>query len=63
MYERDREILLSPTGLLTNDIIDTAQMLLRQAFLNLSGLQRLWTDDELDIEPREFVQIIDNGNW
>ena len=50
LFERDREILLSPTGLLTDNIFDAAQTLLRQAFPVLSAWSAecdLWTDDEL----------------
>ena len=63
LFERDREILLSPTGLLTDNIIDAAQTLLRQAFPVLSGLQSVTCGLTMnfDIEPAEFVQIIHNG--
>ena len=45
-----------------DNIINAGQTQLRQAFPALSGLQcDLWTDNELDIEPAEFVQIIHNG--
>ena len=63
LFERDREILLSPTGLLTDNIIDAAQTLLKQAFPVLSGLQSVTCGLTMnfDIEPAEFVQIIHNG--
>ena len=62
LFERDREILLSPTGLLTDNIIDAAQMLLRQAFPALSGLQSVICGlTNFDIESAEFAQIIHNG--
>ena len=32
LLEEDREILLSPVGFLTDNIVDAAQMLLKQAF-------------------------------
>ena len=44
LYERDREILPSPIALLTNNIIDAAQTLLRQAFQVFSGLQSVTLD-------------------
>ena len=63
LFERDREILLSPTGLLTDNIFDAAQTLLRQAFPVLSGLQSVTCGLTMnfDIEPAKFVQIIHNG--
>ena len=63
LFEIDREILLSPTGLLTDNIIDAAQTLLRQAFPVLSGLQSVTCGLTMnfDIEPAEFVQIIHSG--
>ena len=55
--------MLSPTGLLTDNIIDAAQMLLKQAFPALSGLQSVTCGLTMnfDIEPAEFVQILHNG--
>ena len=37
----DREVVLSPTGWLTDEIICAAQMLLLQFFPNMAGLQPL----------------------
>ena len=55
--------LLSPKGLLTDNITDVAQTLLRQAFPFLSGLQSITCGLTMnfDIEPPEFVQIIHNA--
>ena len=53
----------STSRLLTDNIIDAAQTLLRQAFPVLSGLQSVTCGLTMnfDIEPAEFVQIIHNG--
>ena len=63
LLERDRDILLSPAGLLNDSIIDAAQKLLKQAFPALSGLQSVCCGLTMnfDIEPSEFVQAIHNG--
>ena len=67
MFERDRKILLSPTGLLMDNIIDAAQTVLKQAFPALSCLQSVTCrlTMNFDIEPAEFVQILhnDEGHW
>ena len=63
LSETDREILLNPAGFLT-DIIDAAQMLLKQEFPSLSGLQIVACGlvMNFNIEPDEFVQIVHNGH-
>ena len=63
LLERDRDILLSPAGWLTDNLIDAAQMLLRQAFPALSGLQSVCCGRTMNfiVEPAEFVQVIHNG--
>lgn len=63
LSERDREILLNPAGLLTDTIINAAQMLLKQEFPSLSGLQSVACGlvMNFNIEPDEFVQILHNG--
>ena len=63
LLERDRDILLSPAGWLTDILIDAAQMLLRQAFPALSGLQSVCCGRTKNfiVEPAEFVQVIHNG--
>ena len=58
-----REILLNPAGLLTDNIMNVAQTLLKQEFTSPSELQcvacRLVMD--FNIEPDELVQIVHNG--
>ena len=63
LLERDREILLNPAGLLTDNIIDAAQILLKRAFPALSGLQSVCCGLTMNfnVEPAEFVQVIHNG--
>ena len=63
LLEQDREILLNPAGELTDSIIDAAQTLLKQAFPQLCGLQSVSCGLTMtfDIEPSEFVQVLNNG--
>ena len=55
--------MLNPAGLLTDNIIDAAQMLLKRAFPALSGLQSVCCGLTMNfnVEPAEFVQVIHNG--
>ena len=61
--EQDMEILLNPAGELTDSIIDGAQTLLKQAIPQLCGLQSVSCGLTMtfDIEPSEFVQVLNNG--
>lgn len=63
LYSTDRETLLSPTGWLTDNIINAAQGLLKKNPHVVSGLQNvsLGLTMNFDVEPGEFVQILNNG--
>ena len=62
LLEEDREILLSPVGFLTDNIVDAAQMLLKQAF-STPGFQNVCCGLTMnfDIQHGEFVQILHDG--
>ena len=63
----DREVVLSPTGWLTDEIICAAQMLLLQFFPNMAGLQSpvLQKVLQFHVHSGEFVQIVHvrNNHW
>ena len=63
----DREVVLSPTGWLTDEIICAAQMLLLQFFPNMAGLQPpvLQKVLQFHVHSGEFVQIVHvrNNHW
>ena len=60
LYQSDRDILLSPTGWLSDTIVNAAQQLLKQQFPELCGLQSVVLGLLLsfDIQRGEFLQII-----
>ena len=60
LTHRDREVVLSQTGWLTDEIICAAQMLLLQFFPNMEGLQppTLQKVFAFQVHSGEFVQII-----
>ena len=62
LLERDREVFLSHTGWLTDNLIDAAHVLLRMAFPVLSGLQNVSCVRTMNfnVEPAEFIQVIHN---
>ena len=63
----DREVVLSPTGWLTDKIICAAQMILLQFFPNMAGLQPpvLQKVFQFHVHSGEFVQImhVRNNHW
>ena len=63
----DREVVLSPTGRLTDEIICAAQVLLLQIFPNMAGLQPpvLQKVLQFHVHSGEFVQIVHvrNNHW
>ena len=60
LLQKDRDILLSPTGWVTDSIINAAQQLLRQHFPQLPGLQDVSLGQTMafTIMTGEFVQIL-----
>ena len=64
---RDRELVLSRRGWLTDNIISAAQMMLLQFFPNMAGLQppTLQKVSAFQVHSGEFVQImlVRNNHW
>ena len=60
LLQKDRDILLSPTGWVTDSIINAAEQLLRQRFPQLPGLQDVALGQTMafTIMTGEFVQIL-----
>ena len=58
----DRGVIKSPTGWLTDDIIDAAQKTLQKQF-GIPGFQSVARGQccHFDVEPDEFIQILHNG--
>ena len=67
LTDDDRQILLHPLGWLTDNIINAAQNLLKQAAPHVSGLQDVTRGmvHSFDVETGEFVQVLNNqrGHW
>ena len=63
LYDFDRKTLLSPTGWITDGIVNAAQGLIREQFPALPGLQDvgLGLVMSFDIQEGEFVQILHTG--
>ena len=63
LHLSDKQQILSPVGWLTDSIIDAAQALLKRDHPHLSGLQTVSKGLTMsyDVQPREFVQILNNG--
>ena len=63
LKQSDREILLSHTAWLNDDIINAAQKLLKKANPAVPGLQDVacGLTMNFDVEPGEFVQILHPG--
>ena len=64
LLDSDKEILLNSTGWLTDAIVDAAQMLLRQQYPSLPGLQNVCCGLVMsyDIQEGEFLHIINSGH-
>jgi hypothetical protein len=64
LYKFDREVLLSPTGWITDGIVNAAQSLLKKQFPAVPGLQSvsLGLVMSFDIQEGEFIQILHTGN-
>ena len=60
LSHKDKEILLSPTAWTTDTIVNAAQLLLRQQFPQLPGLQDVSLGQimALNVCASEFVQIL-----
>ena len=67
LTQSDREVVLSLTGWLTDEIICTAQMLLLQFSTNMAGLQPpvLQKVLQFHVHSGEFIQIVHvrNNHW
>ena len=64
LFDSDMEILLNSTGWLTDAHDDAAQMLLRQQYPSLPGLQNVCCGLAMsyDIQEGEFLHIINSGH-
>lgn len=62
LSKAERGIIKSPTGWITDDIINAAQNTLQEQF-GLPGSQSVVNGQgcNFDVEPEEFVQILHNG--
>ena len=60
LYESDRECILSPTGWLTDDVINAVQIMLSEQFPSISGLQdvSLGCIMNFTVQNGEFLQIL-----
>ena len=66
LFELDKDALLSPTGWLTDSIINAVQKILRKQFPDVSGLQDtgLGLLCNFTILKGEFIQILHSpGHW
>ena len=66
LLESDKETLLSPTGWLTDSIVNAVQSLIRKQFPDISGLQDtcLGSVYEFNTLQGEFFQILYSpGHW
>ena len=64
LVQSDRDILLSPTEWLSDNIVNASQKLLKKANPRVSGLQDVACGLTMNfvVEPDEFVQIIHTGH-
>ncbi len=64
LTQSDRDILLSPTGWLTDTTVNSAQKLIAPQFPHLSGLQNVSKGLTMsyDIMSGDFLQIINTGH-
>ena len=64
LTQQDRDVVASPAGWLTDNIVTVAQLLILQHFPNMSGLQ-LHEVCAFEVHTGEFLQIINisNNHW